>query len=165
MKCASKMTMSMMRMARASSRRSKSCGPMARTASDLIDKLHEMGNFKSLRTALDAADLTGALRGTGPFTLFAPTDKAFAKLPAGTVEALLKDIPKLKKILPRHVVAGLWKPEEWMQTISVKTLDGQPIRIAVEDGNVTVEDASVTHASITAANGLIHVIDAVLVVK
>jgi len=165
MKCASKMTMGMMRMAKGSSRRSKSCGPKARTANDLVDKLHEMGNFKTLRTALDTADLTGALRANGPFTLFAPTDEAFAKLPAGTVEALLKDIPKLKKILTGHVVPGILKPEEWMQTIAVKTLDGQPIRIAVEDGKVTVEDATVTHPSITATNGLVHVIDAVLVAK
>lgn len=165
MKCASKMTIGMMRMAMGSGRRSKSCGSKTRVANDLIDKLNELGNFKTLRTALDAADLSGSLRGNGPFTLFAATDEAFQKLPTGTVEAFLKDIPKLKKILTRHVVAGLWKPETWMQTISVKTLEGQPIRIAVEDGKVTVEDAQVTQANIVAINGLIHVINAVLVAK
>jgi uncharacterized surface protein with fasciclin (FAS1) repeats len=159
------MTIGMMRMARASSRRAKSCGPKTRTTNDLVDQLHHLGQFNTLRTALDATDLTGALRGKGPFTLFAPTDEAFAKLPAGAVEALLKDTPKLKKILTRHVVAGLWKPEEWMQSISVKTLGGQPIRIAVEDGKVTVDDAKVTLGSIGATNGLIHVIDAVLAAK
>jgi uncharacterized surface protein with fasciclin (FAS1) repeats len=157
------MTMGMMRMAGASNRRSRSC--KTRASNDLVDQLHDLGQFNTLRTALDAADLTGALRGDGPFTLFAPTDEAFAKLPAGTVEALLKDTPKVKKILTRHVVAGLWKPEEWMQTISMKTLEGQPIQIAVADGKVTVDDAKVVFASIGTTNGLIHVIDAVLVAK
>jgi len=165
MKCATNMTIGMMRMSLDSSRRAKSCGPKTRASNDVLDKLHDLGSFKTLRTALDAANLTGALRGNGPFTLFAPTDEAFQKLPAGTVEALLKDIPKFKEVLTRHVVPGLLKPAEWMQSISVKTLEGQTIRIAVENGMVTVDEAKVILASIGATNGLIHVIDAVLVAK
>ena len=164
MKCASKMTMGMMRMA-AGKKAWKSCGPKARKQDDLIDTLHELGNFKTLRTALNATDLTGALRAKGPYTLFAPTDEAFAKLPAGAMEELLKDIPKLKKILSRHVVVGLLKPEGWMETISVKAIEGEPLRIVFSEDKMTVDQAEVKFTNISAANGLIHVIDAVLPVE
>jgi uncharacterized surface protein with fasciclin (FAS1) repeats len=164
MKCASKMTMGMMRMA-TGKKAWKSCGQKVRKQDDVIDTLHELGNFKTLRAALDATALTSALRAEGPYTLFAPTDEAFAKLPAGAMEELLKDIPKLKKILSRHVVAGLLKPEGWMETISVKTIEGEPLRIAFSEEKMTVGQAEVKFTNISAVNGLIHVIDAVLPVE
>lgn len=161
MKCASKMTMGMMKMTQAK-RASRACRPGVKTTGDLIDTLHELGSFKTLRSALDAADLTASLRAEGPFTLFAPTDEAFSKLPDGTLSALLKDVPKLKTILLRHVVTGLWKPEGWMHTISIQPLEGKPVQIAIDDGKVVVDEVPVTFTNISGANGVIHILDAVL---
>jgi transforming growth factor-beta-induced protein len=112
--------------------------------------------------AVQAAGLVEPLSGEGPFTVFAPTDEAFAKLPAGTVEALLKDIPTLKNILLYHVVDGAVKAEDVVKLTSVDTLAGQPVSIKVEDGKVYVNDAQVIIADIVTANGIIHAIDAVL---
>jgi uncharacterized surface protein with fasciclin (FAS1) repeats len=104
-----------------------------------------------------------ALQGDGPFTVFAPTDDAFAKLPEGTVEALLKDKETLKKILLYHVVAGEVTSKEVVNLTKAETLAGKNINIKVKDGSVMINDATVTGADIMASNGVIHVIDTVLI--
>jgi transforming growth factor-beta-induced protein len=120
------------------------------------------GRFTTLVAALQAADLVDTLKGEGPFTVFAPTDEAFAKLPAGTVEALLKDIPALKNILLYHVAAGAVKSEEVAKLTSADTVAGKPVSIKVQDGKVYVNDSQVIITDIVTGNGVIHAIDAVL---
>src|SRR5205085_6934673 len=110
---------------------------------------------------LGAADLVKTLQGPGPFTVFAPTDEAFAKLPAGTVDALLKDVPKLKGILTYHVIAGDVRAAQVVKMTGAKTLQGQELRIGVADGKVKVDGAWVVKTDIVCSNGVIHVIDAV----
>ena len=112
-----------------------------------------------------AADLITALKGSGPFTVFAPTDEAFQKLPAGTVETPLKpenNKEKLRAILTYHVVAGKVTAAEVVKLTSAKTLNGKDVNITTHDGNVMVNNAKVIKADITASNGVIHVIDTVL---
>ena len=128
---------------------------------DIIEVARGAGSFKTLLAALEAADLTDALRGSGPFTVFAPTDEAFAKLPKGTVEALLKDIPKLKGILTYHVVSGKVTAADVVKLSSAKTLQGQSVKIDATNG-VRINDSKVTTADVMATNGVIHVIDSVL---
>jgi uncharacterized surface protein with fasciclin (FAS1) repeats len=128
---------------------------------DLIETARAAGAFTTLLTAIEAADLTDALRGEGPFTVFAPTDEAFAKLPEGTVEALLKDTGKLKSILLYHVVAGEVLAADAAKLDSAKTLQGQTVRIRTSSP-IRVDDAKVIKTDVRAANGVIHVIDAVL---
>ena len=132
---------------------------------DIVATAVEAGSFKTLAAALGAADLVKTLQGPGPFTVFAPTDEAFAKLPAGTVDALLKDVPKLKGILTYHVVAGDVRAAQVVKMTGAKTLQGQELRIAVADGKVKVDGASVVKTDIVCSNGVIHVIDAVLLPK
>jgi transforming growth factor-beta-induced protein len=127
-----------------------------------VDVLVNDGRFTTLVAAVEAAGLVDALNGEGPLTVFAPTDEAFAKLPAGTVDALLQDIPTLTNILLYHVVEGAVKAEDVVKLTSIDTLAGQPISIKVEDGKVYVNDAQVIIADIITSNGVIHVIDAVL---
>ena len=126
------------------------------------------GQFKTLAAALEAAGLIDALTGAGPFTVFAPTDEAFAKLPAGTVESLLKpeNKEKLKAILLYHVVSGNVTAKQVMKLNgrTVKTLEGGAIKVGTLHG-VTVDDARVTKTDIQASNGVIHVIDTVLMPK
>lgn len=122
----------------------------------------EAGSFKTLVTALKAADLVGALSGEGPFTVFAPTDEAFAKLPAGTVEALLKDKKKLAAILTYHVVPGKVTAADVVKLKEAKTLNGKSVKIAVVDGKVKIDGATVVTADVMAKNGVIHVIDTVI---
>lgn len=129
---------------------------------DLVDTAVAAGSFKTLAAALQAADLVDTLKGEGPFTVFAPTDEAFAKLPAGTVEALLKDIPKLRSILTYHVVAGRVSSDQVVKLSSARTLQGQDLAISTTKG-VKVGPANVTTADIAASNGVIHVIDTVLI--
>jgi uncharacterized surface protein with fasciclin (FAS1) repeats len=129
---------------------------------DIVDTAVDAGSFKTLATALGAAGLVDALKGPGPFTVFAPTDAAFAKLPAGTFEALLKDIPKLKSILTYHVVSGKYMSTDVKAKTALKTLQGQDIVVAPFDGGVKVNNARVTQADIACSNGVIHVIDAVV---
>ena len=105
------------------------------------------------------------LKGAGPFTVFAPTDEAFANLPAGTVDALLKDIPKLKGILTYHVVAGKVMAADVVKLKSAKTVNGQSVQIMVKGGKVMVDNASVVKTDIECSNGVIHVIDAVILPK
>jgi transforming growth factor-beta-induced protein len=133
-------------------------------ASDIVDTAVAAGSFKTLAAALKAAGLVDALKGKGPFTVFAPTDEAFAKLPAGTVETLLKPENKarLASILTYHVVSGE-VPASAVKTGSVATLDGQRIDLVAKDGKVTVDGATVTKADIKCSNGVIHVIDTVII--
>lgn len=130
----------------------------------IVDVAVENGSFKTLVTALKAADLVGALQGTGPFTVFAPTDAAFAKLPAGTIDALLKDPKKLASILTYHVVSGKVMAADVIKGNGAKpaTLNGAALDIQVKGGKVYVNGAQVTIADVAASNGVIHVIDAVV---
>ena len=119
------------------------------------------GSFKTLATALQAAGLVETLKGPGPFTVFAPTDAAFAKLPAGTVEALLKDKQRLAAVLTYHVVPGRVMAGDVVKMTSAKTVQGGSLTIRTDKG-VTVDGANVIKTDIQAANGVIHVIDTVL---
>jgi uncharacterized surface protein with fasciclin (FAS1) repeats len=134
------------------------------SAADIVDTAIAAGNFKTLVAALKAADLVDTLKGPGPFTVFAPTDDAFAKLPAGTVETLLKpeNKAKLRSILTYHVVAGKVMSQDVVKLDSAKTVEGQSIAIKLGDGGVMINGAHVIKADIEADNGVIHVIGAVL---
>jgi uncharacterized surface protein with fasciclin (FAS1) repeats len=129
---------------------------------DIIETAAAAGSFNTLAAAIEAAGLTETLKGEGPFTVFAPTDDAFAKLPAGTVDALLKDKAKLTAILTYHVVPGEVGSEQVVGLSSAKTVNGADLPIAVRDGKVIVGQATVTQTDIAASNGVIHVIDTVL---
>ena len=122
------------------------------------------GSFNTLVAAIKAADLAGALQGEGPFTVFAPTDAAFAALPAGTLDDLLKPAnkEKLKSILLYHVVPGKVMSSDLKGTINAKTLEGQTVKIVASAMGVTVNGAKVATADVAASNGVIHVIDAVI---
>lgn len=134
---------------------------------DIVDTAIAAGQFKTLTAALQAAGLVDTLKGPGPFTVFAPTDAAFAKLPAGTVENLLKpeNKEKLTAILTYHVVAGRVMAAQAMKLSSAKTVNGEELSIHTEGGKVMVNDATVTKADIVCSNGVIHVIDTVLLPK
>ncbi len=131
---------------------------------DIVETAIAAGSFTTLVRALEAADLVGTLEGKGPFTVFAPTDAAFARLPAGTLENLLKPENKkqLQRILTYHVVAGAVPSSEVVNLSSAKAVSGDTIAIKVADGTVMVDDARVVTADVTASNGVIHVIDAVI---
>ena len=129
---------------------------------DIVDTAVAAGNFKTLATALQAAGLIDTLKGEGPFTVFAPTDEAFARLPPGTVEGLLKNKAKLTEILTFHVVAGKVTASDVMKLSSAKTVSGKTVSIDTSDG-VRVGGARVVKADIAASNGVIHVIDTVLI--
>ena len=134
---------------------------------DIVDTAVAAGSFKTLVKALQAADLAETLKGAGPFTVFAPTDEAFAKLPAGTLEALLKpeNKPKLQRILKSHVVAGKVMAADVVKISSAKAVSGDMLTIASRAGGVTVDGAKVVKTDITASNGVIHVIDRVILPK
>jgi uncharacterized surface protein with fasciclin (FAS1) repeats len=132
--------------------------------SSIVDVAVASGKFKTLVAAVQAAGLVDTLKGPGPFTVFAPTDEAFAKLPKGTVEGLLKDIPKLSSILTYHVVSGRVMAADAAKLNSAKTVQGQSISIGNKNG-VTVDGAKVITADIAADNGVIHVIDSVMMPK
>jgi uncharacterized surface protein with fasciclin (FAS1) repeats len=134
---------------------------------DIVDTAVGAGNFKTLAAALKAADLVDALKGKGPFTVFAPTDEAFAKLPKGTLESLLKpeNKEKLAAILKYHVVSGKVTSKDVVKLSEAKTLEGSSVKITVKDGKVMVDGATVTKPDIEASNGVIHVIDAVILPK
>jgi uncharacterized surface protein with fasciclin (FAS1) repeats len=132
-------------------------------SSDIVDTAIEAGSFSTLVTALQAADLVDTLRGDGPFTVFAPTDEAFAKLPAGTIESLLADIPTLADILTYHVVSGRVFSGDVVNLDAAPTVQGQSIRISVGMDGVMLNDASTVAATdVLATNGVIHVIDTVI---
>ena len=131
---------------------------------DIVDTAVAAGSFKTLTAALKAAGLVDTLKGTGPFTVFAPTDDAFAKLPAGTVDDLLKpeNKEKLVAILTYHVVPAKAMAKDVAGMSSAKTVNGKELKLKVEDGKVMVNGATVTKADIETSNGVIHVIDTVL---
>lgn len=131
---------------------------------DVVDTAIAAGQFETLAAALEAAGLVATLKGTGPFTVFAPTDEAFAKLPAGAVENLLKpeNKQKLTAILTYHVVAGKVMAADVAGLDQAKSVNGKMIDIEVEGSTVKVNDAAVTAADIAASNGVIHVIDEVI---
>ena len=131
---------------------------------DIVKTAVEAGSFNTLAAALQAAGLVETLQGDGPFTVFAPTDEAFAKLPAGTVENLLKpeNRDQLVGILTYHVVAGEVKSDAVVNLDSAQSVEGSSISIAVRDGAVYVDNAKVVNADVTASNGVIHVIDSVI---
>lgn len=134
---------------------------------DIVDTAVAAGSFTTLAKALAAADLTATLKSKGPFTVFAPTDEAFAKLPAGTLEALLKpeNKAKLQRILTYHVVPGTVMAADVVKLQSAKAVSGDTIVIATTGRTVTVDAARVTKTDIVASNGVIHVIDAVILPK
>jgi uncharacterized surface protein with fasciclin (FAS1) repeats len=132
---------------------------------DIVDTAVAAGTFKTLTKALTEAGLVDTLKGTGPFTVFAPTDAAFAKLPKGTVEALLKDKQKLVAVLTYHVVAGKVMAADAAKLTSAKTVNGQSLTIKAAKGSVMIDGATVIKADIAASNGVIHVIDSVLLPK
>jgi uncharacterized surface protein with fasciclin (FAS1) repeats len=131
---------------------------------DIVDTAISAGQFKMLAAALSAADLVETLKGTGPFTVFAPTDEAFAALPQDTVANLLKPENKaqLTAILTYHVVPGKVAASDVAKLKEAQTVNGKAVAIAVNGGTVTVNDAKVTSADISASNGIIHVIDKVI---
>ena len=141
-------------------------GPTEAAPKDIVDTAVAAGQFKTLAAALQAAGLVETLKGPGPFTVFAPTDEAFAKLPAGTVEDLLKpeNKEKLASILTYHVVSGKVSSGEVVKMTSAKTVQGQDVTIDASDG-VKVNGAKVVKADIETSNGVIHVIDTVILPK
>jgi uncharacterized surface protein with fasciclin (FAS1) repeats len=136
---------------------------------DIVDTAVAVGTFKTLVAAVTAAKLVDTLKGKGPFTVFAPTDEAFAKLPKGTVDGLLKDIPKLTAVLTYHVVAGKVMAADVVKLKSAKTVQGQEVKVDASKWhmhkNVKINDAEVIKADIVTDNGVIHVIDKVLLPK
>lgn len=136
---------------------------------DIVDTAVAAGNFKTLVTAVKAAGLVDTLKSKGPFTVFAPNDDAFAKLPKGTVEGLLKDIPKLKSVLTYHVVPGKVMAADVVKLKTAKTVQGQDVKIDASKWhlhkNVKINDANVIKADIATDNGVIHVIDKVMLPK
>ena len=133
------------------------------SAADLVDTA-VAGNFKMLGAAVKAAGLVNTLKGPGPFTVFAPTDEAFAKLPPGTLEDLLKpeNKDKLRKILTYHVVSGRVTAQDVVKLKTAKTLEGGSVAVHTDDRGVMVNNAHVLKTDIAASNGVIHVIDTVL---
>ena len=129
---------------------------------DIVDTAVKAGSFSTLIAAVKAAGLVDTLKGDGPFTLFAPTDEAFAKLPKGTVEALLADIPKLTSILTYHVVSGKVTAGQVVELSEAKTIQGSMVKIDASDG-VMINNSTVVTADVMASNGVIHVIDTVLI--
>jgi uncharacterized surface protein with fasciclin (FAS1) repeats len=131
---------------------------------DIVDTAVAAGGFTTLAAALEAADLVDTLKGPGPFTVFAPTDEAFGKLPAGTLDNLLKPESKeqLGSVLTYHVVPGKYMAEDVANMDAAPTVNGKELSLKVEEGVVMVDGAKVVQADIEASNGVIHVIDAVL---
>jgi uncharacterized surface protein with fasciclin (FAS1) repeats len=131
---------------------------------DVVDTAVAAGSFSTLAKALEAAGLVATLKGAGPFTVFAPTDEAFAKLPAGVLDDLLKPENKarLQAILTYHVVPGRVMASQVTGLTSATTVNGKSLRIAVKDGTVTIDDAHVIKTDIVTSNGVIHVIDSVV---
>jgi uncharacterized surface protein with fasciclin (FAS1) repeats len=141
-----------------------SAAPLVATASakkDIVDTAVDAGSFKTLVKAIETAGLVDTLKGEGPFTVFAPTDEAFAKLPQGTLEGLLKDKAKLTAVLTYHVVSGKVMSSDIVKLDSATTVQGQSVKVSAKDG-VRINDAKVVKADIETSNGVIHVIDTVI---
>ena len=129
---------------------------------DIVETAVNAGTFKTLVKAVEATELVEFLKSPGPYTVFAPTDDAFAKLPEGTLDSLLQDIPKLKRILTYHVAFGDVRAEDLMQIEEAETVEGSIVAIDSVDG-IKVNDANVVKSDILTDNGVIHVIDTVLI--
>jgi uncharacterized surface protein with fasciclin (FAS1) repeats len=129
---------------------------------DIVDTAVGAGSFNTLVAAVKAANLVDTLKGEGPFTVFAPTDEAFAKLPEGTIDSLLQDIPQLTKILTYHVVPGKVLSKDVVNLNSATTVEGSEVKVDASNG-VKINDANVITPDINAENGVIHVIDTVLI--
>jgi uncharacterized surface protein with fasciclin (FAS1) repeats len=130
-------------------------------AADIVDTAAAAGQFRTLVAALEKADLVDTLKGAGPYTVFAPTDEAFAKLPKGALEGLLNDKEKLTSVLTYHVVPGKVMAAD-VKPGKTKTVQGESLTVAAKNGTVTVNDARVVKTDIAASNGVIHVVDSVL---
>jgi uncharacterized surface protein with fasciclin (FAS1) repeats len=135
----------------------------ASQSKDIVQTAVAAGQFKTLASLLKQAGLAGTLQGKGPYTVFAPTDAAFAKVPKATLQALGKDKAKLRSVLLYHVAKGQLDAAKVVKRTSVKTLNGKSVPIRVMDGKVTVGGARVTKADVRASNGVIHVINKVLI--
>lgn len=142
-------------------------GTLQAQGKDIVDTAVAAGQFKTLAAALQAAGLVDTLKGAGPFTVFAPTDEAFAKLPKGTVEELLKpeNKAKLTAILTYHVVPGKVMAADVVKVKDAKTVQGGAVKVSAMGGKVMIDNAHVVKADIAASNGVIHVIDTVLMPK
>lgn len=129
---------------------------------DLLETAVNAGTFNTLVKAVEAAELVETLKSPGPLTVFAPTDEAFAKLPEGTLDSLLQDIPKLKKIVTYHVVFGDVRSDDLIEIDEAPTVEGSVLAIESNDGGIKVNDANVLKTDILTDNGVIHIIDKVL---
>lgn len=134
-------------------------------AADIVDTAVSAGSFNTLVTAVKAAGLVDTLKSAGPFTVFAPTDEAFAKLPAGTLDSLLKNPEKLKQVLLYHVVAGKVMASDVVKIKEAKTVQGSSAKVSVTGGKVKIDAANVVKTDIMTDNGVIHVIDSVILPK
>ena len=143
------------------------CGTKTMPEKDIVDTAVAAGDFNTLVAAVKAAELVGTLKSEGPYTVFAPTDAAFAKLPEGTLASLLdpENKAKLAGILTYHVVAGKVMAAKVVTMTEAKTVNGQMLKISTTDGKVTVDEANVVKTDIECSNGVIHVIDAVVLPK
>ncbi len=137
-------------------------GSAAAQGKDIVETAVAAGSFKTLAVALEKTNLIATLKGTGPFTVFAPTDEAFAKLPAGTLDNLLANPDKLKAILLYHVVSGEVTAAQASKLTSAKTVNGADIKIMAMNNGVMINQAHVVTADVKASNGVIHVLDAVI---
>lgn len=138
--------------------------PIQAPAADLVDTAITFGSFKTFVAALKTAGIAEPLRTSGPYTVFAPTDEAFAKLPPGTWNALLKDKAKLTLVLAYHVIPGKIMVAD-VKPGKIKTAQGDSLTIKSDNGKITIDDANVTQSDVTADNGVIHAIDAVVLPK
>lgn len=137
----------------------------AAPAADIVDTAVSAGSFNTLVKAVQAAGLVETLKGPGPFTVFAPTDEAFAKLPPGTLESLIANPEQLKKVLTYHVVAGKVMASDVVKLKEAKTVQGSAAKIKVSGGAVMIDNAKVVKTDIVCDNGVIHVIDTVILPK
>jgi uncharacterized surface protein with fasciclin (FAS1) repeats len=134
-------------------------------AKDVVDTATDAGTLKTLVKAIQEAGMTAALKGQGPFTVFAPTDEAFAKLPPGTLDTLMQDKQKLSALLSAHVVSGRLLAADVTKMQSAKTVNGQEVTFTMKDGASMVNNAKIIKADVLASNGVIHVIDTVIMPK
>ena len=137
----------------------------AKPTADIVDTAVASGSFATLAKALIAAELIATLKGEGPFTVFAPTDEAFAKLPLGALDDLLKDKAKLKAVLTYHVVPGKVMAAQVVKLKTAKTVQGGSVAVSTEGGGVRIDGAKVVKTDIETTNGVIHVIDTVILPK
>jgi len=136
--------------------------PVLAQQKDLVDTAVAAGSFKTLAKLLGDADLINVMKGPGPFTVFAPTDEAFAKVPKETLDALAKDKAKLAKVLQYHVLTSRWTTDDLKLVKRAGTAEGQSVTIAVSGGTITINNAKIVKSDVGASNGVIQVIDAVL---